>query len=158
VDSSFHVSAKGVLCEHGRLLLIQYREPGEAHYHYNLPGGRIRRNERAPEACKRKMLEEAGADVDVLTLLFCYEYIGQNHGCLGGDKHSISLVFSCRLRAGSEPSMLSCARPDEIQTGVCWVPLQDLSTLVLYPSCREQIITALRDPSAVQDRYWGDIF
>lgn len=158
MDDSFHASAKGLLWERGRILLIQYRAPGESGYHYNLPGGRIRRGERAPEACKRKMLEEAGAAVDVLSFLFCYEYIGENHGFAGGNKHSISLVFRCQLRTGCQPSMLTCSRPDDIQTDVCWVSLEDLPDLVLYPSCQARIVAALRDPGSVQDHYWGDIF
>jgi 8-oxo-dGTP diphosphatase len=158
MDDTFHVSAKGVLCEQNRILLIQYQEPGEIGYHYNLPGGRIHRNERAPDACRRKMREEAGARVDVVNFLFCYEYIGANHEFRGGDKHSISLVFLCTLQSGIQPSMSLCSMPDAIQTGVSWVALEDLPSMTLYPSCPQRIIDALRAPLSIQDRYWGDLF
>jgi 8-oxo-dGTP diphosphatase len=158
VDDTFHVSAKGVLCQDDRILLIQYREPAESEYHYNLPGGRIRRNEAAPDACKRKMLEEAGAAVSVKDFLFCYEYIGAHHSNAGGDKHSISLVFLCELDPGSRPSILNCTKPDSIQTDVCWVCLGDLTGIVLYPSCQQRLVEVLRRPALEQNRYFGDIF
>ncbi|HEU5323125.1 MAG TPA: NUDIX domain-containing protein [Methylomirabilota bacterium] len=158
MDDTFHASAKGVLVEDDRILLIQYQEPDEVGHHYNLPGGRIRRNEHAPDACRRKMLEEAGADVDVHELLFVYEYTGAHHNYAGGDKHSISLVFRCSLRPGSRPSMATCTRPDTIQTDVCWVPLDELPRVTLYPSCQAKIIQAVRDPASIGDRYWGDVF
>lgn len=158
MDDTFHVSAKGVLVKDDKILLIQYQEPQEVGFHYNLPGGRIRRNERAPDACKRKLLEEAGAEVEVHELLFVYEYIGSNHNYEGGDKHSVSLVFRCTLLPGSLPSMETCLKPDSIQTDVCWVQLNGLEGLTLYPSCQRRIIQAVLDASSIGDRYWGDIF
>jgi 8-oxo-dGTP diphosphatase len=158
MDHTFHVSAKGVLVKDDNILLIQYREPDEVGYHYNLPGGRIHRNERAPDACQRKLLEEAGAEVEVQELLFVYEYIGSNHNYEGGDKHSVSLVFRCTLMPGSRPSMETCLKPDAIQTDVCWVQLGDLEGLTLYPSCQRRIIEAVRDAGSIENRYFGDIF
>jgi 8-oxo-dGTP diphosphatase len=150
MNETFHVSAKGVLCEEERILLIEYQDPGETGHHYNLPGGKIRRNERATEACQRKMHEEAGAHVEVRDLLFCYEYIGVNH--------SISLVFLCTRRLVNEEWLSEPARPDANQTGVRWVALDDLQNIVLYPSCQDRIVEALRRPDVRQNRYWGDIF
>jgi 8-oxo-dGTP diphosphatase len=157
MDDSFHVSAKGVVVRDDAILLIQYREPHEAGVHYNLPGGRIRRNERAPDACQRKLLEEAGADCSVDELLFVYEYIGANHDCAGGDKHSVSLVFRCTLVPGSEPSLAGALKPDAIQTGVCWMPLTELERIILYPSCQRRIRQAVQW-NGHDDRYWGDMF
>lgn len=160
MNDKFHVSSKAVIVRDNRMLLIQYQDKdnGETGYHYNLPGGKMHANESAVETLRRKVMEEAGAKVDsVSSLLFVYEYIGKNHGYMLGDKHSVSLVFRCTLQAGSEPSIKNCTKPDAIQTDVCWIPLSELTHIILWPNVAEKLLNTLHSLDDVNNPYWGDI-
>lgn len=154
-----HVSAKAVVVRHDELLLIEYQDTsrGELGHHYNLPGGRMLPDERATDTLRRKGFEEAGASFVPGPLLLVYEYIGKNHGLVAGDKHSVSLVFRCELSASSEePSIGTATAPDKIQTGVRWVALDQLHTIVLWPNFGRQLVEAIRQPR-LGNPYWGDI-
>jgi 8-oxo-dGTP pyrophosphatase MutT (NUDIX family) len=155
--SDLHSSIKGVLVRDSAILLIQYWAPNVGE-HYNLPGGRQRPDESAHEALHRKFMEEAGAEIDPGPFLFFYEYIGKNNEYFHGDKHSVSLVFRCFLKSGSEPSMDRCTAPDvERQTGVVWVPFSEFFRIQLFPRAQQQIMTLLNRTSPEDDRYLGDI-
>lgn len=155
MDEKFHVSSKGVLVRDGAILLIEYFED-HVGTHYNMPGGKMRPEENARQTVRRKMMEEAGADVDVGPLLFLYEYIGATHDYVGGDKHTVSLVFQCTLRPGSDPGMHRCTHPDTIQTDVSWIPLERFPQVLFWPNVAERIVAALAAPPR-EDPYWGDI-
>jgi mutator protein MutT len=65
----FPVSIKGVLCEGGRVVLLE-NERGE----WELPGGRLEPGE-TPESClAREVNEELGIAVDIGPLLDCWVY------------------------------------------------------------------------------------
>src|SRR5262245_33199229 len=114
-------------------------------------------DERATETLRRKGLEEAGATLIPGPLLLVYEYIGKNHNFVCGDKHSVSLVFRCTLAPDApEPAFERCTAPDDIQTGVRWIPLDKLDQIVLWPNFAARLVAALREP-AQGDLYWGDI-
>ena len=69
LQNVFPVSIKGVLCENGRVVLLE-NERGE----WELPGGRLEPGE-TPEACLlREVSEELGIGVDVGPLLDCWLY------------------------------------------------------------------------------------
>jgi len=160
MNAKFHVSAKAVLIRERRILLAEYqdRARGETGFHYNFPGGRLRPNERLPDGVRRKVIEETGAVADVGPLLLVYEYIGVNHNCALGDKHSVSLLFRCSLAADSpEPSLKLATAPDAIQTGVKWIPLSDLHSIVLWPNIATQLIYGLEELHGLENLYIGDI-
>jgi ADP-ribose pyrophosphatase YjhB (NUDIX family) len=157
MDQKHHVSGKGVCIKNNKILLIKYFEEGVG-VHYNIPGGRQLPNERITDTVKRKMFEEAGAEVRVGSFMFLYEYIGRNHDCSMGDKHSVSLIFKCELRSGSNPGMETCTKPDEErQIDVCWIPLDELPNVLLFPHMASQILRVLGLPEEGFDRYIGDI-
>ena len=55
-----------------------------------------------------------------------------------GSIHSLTTIFDCTLKEGAEPSI--SLTPDPNQTGVKWIPLNELSQIVLYPNIREEIV------------------
>jgi len=158
----FHTSVKGVLIRDERILLVQYDEDGVG-IHYNLPGGRQHKDETVHEALKRKMMEEAGADVIPGPFLFLYEFIGKNHDYFDGAKHSVSMVFKCTLRPGSVPSMATCTKPQIgeglkiVQTDVTWLPLKDFGKVLFWPTVQDKIVALHQRTDASDDRYLGDI-
>ena len=154
----YHVSSKACIVKEGKILLIQYKEPHEDFFHYNLPGGKVKPNENMNDACARKVFEETGAEVgSVGNLLFVYEYIGKTHDFYCGDKHSISLVFQCTLKDGSEICMEKGTNLDDIQTDVCWVPIDELDNIVLLPKFQDKLKAVIDNPSCFANHYWGDI-
>ena len=71
----FPVSIKGVLLEHGSVVLLE-NERSE----WELPGGRLESGE-TPEAClTREITEELGCSVEVGPLLDCWVYEGLPEG------------------------------------------------------------------------------
>jgi 8-oxo-dGTP diphosphatase len=152
-----HVSSKACVVRDGRILLIRYQDVGEEGCHYNLPGGKVLANENLHEACARKFREEAGGLIRPGDLMFVYEYIGVNHGYQAGDKHSVSLIFWCELLDGPEPSMETCTKPDAIQTDVCWVRLEELDKIELFPKVGKKLQGILREARSIDRIYWGDI-
>ncbi len=152
-----HVSSKACVVCDGKILLIQYQDVDEVGYHYNLPGGKVLANENLLEACIRKTKEEAGADIRPKDLMFVYEYIGVTHDFEAGDKHSVSLIFRCELIEGSQPSMKNCTKPDSIQTDVCWVAINDLDKIDLFPKVGRKLMGILNGTAEMDSIYWGDI-
>lgn len=57
--------------------------------------------------------------------------------------HGLSLMFDCTIKEGSRPSLP--AIPDANQTGVRWVSLSELDSIVLYPNIKQLIKDYARD-------------
>jgi len=152
-----HVSSKACIVRDGKLLLVQYKDVGENGVHYNFPGGKVRGNENIHDACIRKVKQETGGVAIPGDLMFVYEYIGVSHGCIADDKHSVSLIFQCDLSNEVEPSMQTCTKPDDIQTDVCWVPIEQLDKIVLFPKVGDKLKKILSSQSSNNRIYWGDI-
>ncbi len=117
------------------MLLVEFTDAGGVHY--NLPAGGVEAGESVIEAVIREAREEAGAAIEVGPLAFVYEYAPHRSEHVYGATHSIHLIFDCKLKEGSVPAMP--ASPDPNQTGVRWIPLSRLDTIVLYPNLRKQI-------------------
>jgi 8-oxo-dGTP diphosphatase len=145
-------SAKAIIIRDGQLLvLVHHRSAGERFF--TLPGGGQEPFESLPEALQRECLEEIGVAVRVGALLYVRDYIARNHEFAAESPlfHALELMFECTLEPGAEPQV--GAVPDDWQTGVAWLPLQELPESAFYP-------TALRGVLARGDRshvYLGDV-
>ncbi|BCB04333.1 NUDIX domain-containing protein [Bacillus sp. KH172YL63] len=129
------IRAGAVIVENGKLLLAEFND--ENGLHYNLPAGGVEEGESIREAVVREVLEETGADVSVGELAFSYEYAPHLNAKMYGDTHTLSLFFSCERRSHE---LLTPSSPDPTQTGIKWVALSDLHTIVLYPKIQDRII------------------
>jgi colanic acid biosynthesis protein WcaH len=81
-----------VVNENGEYLLVKRANPplkGE----YWVPGGRLYKNERILEAVHRKMREEIGIGVDVVTILGILEFFDPANEYSEGGVHTISIVY-----------------------------------------------------------------
>ncbi|AJY75882.1 NUDIX domain-containing protein [Paenibacillus beijingensis] len=121
-----------------QILLIEYEENGE--FHYNLPGGGLKKGELLMDGLSREVYEEACIHIETGSIAFVYEF---NPNKQSGDydpetKPSIHIIFECTLNAEEEPKLP--AKPDPNQTAVRWMPLSKLKTIVLYPNIADHIL------------------
>lgn len=142
-------SAKALIIEGGRLLVIKKSRGGKSWY--LLPGGGQDHGETLPRALRRECLEEIGARVKVGPLLCIREYIGANHEHAAHDagKHQVDYMF--RVKLLSKPRMGSS--PDKAQVGIAWLPLKSLDRHALFPKALKKL---LRSASRIPF-YLGDV-
>lgn len=129
------VRAGALIIENDAILLIEFHD--ENGLHYNLPAGGVEANESVKEAAKREAREEASIEVNVGSLSFTYEYAPHLTDNRYGTTHSLGLMFECTRRGDSEPRLPD--KPDPNQTGVKWIPLEDLKHIILYPKVQNYI-------------------
>lgn len=147
-----HLSAKGVCARSGQILLIEYRNSYDDGTHFNIPGGRVRKDESVREAVKRKFMEEAGTDVLVGSFMFAYEYIGSRMDHIRGDSQSVSLVFQCE---DSGRERVEPTRPDTaLQLRAGWYEIRDLGQMDLVPQFGERLMELLTT-GRNGDPFWG---
>ena len=152
----FRNSAKAIIIDSGRLLVT--RNQDEEGDWFLLPGGGQLPGETLPEALQRECLEEVNAEIEVGSLLFVREYLGKNHEFARNDSdlHQIELMFRCRLLSRPQPGMGS--EPDEWQTGIAWLPLDNLGPYRLYPSQLKRLIPLLDENGTSNGPvYIGDV-
>jgi ADP-ribose pyrophosphatase YjhB (NUDIX family) len=153
VSDAVRVSVKAVVVQRGRILLLRHRD-GEGEW-YSLPGGGQEHGETLCEALVRECLEETGVRVRMGRLLFMRDYIAKNHEFAeeDADAHQFELMFECRISGSSDASLGSV--PDQMQTGVAWMPLEELRVLRFYPKAVARILAGgVPEDSAV---YLGDV-
>lgn len=128
------VRACALIIENNSVLLIEFTD--EDGIHFNLPAGGTEPGETIIEAVKREAYEEAGVDVEVGELVFVSENAPHMTGRLS-DVHGLSLMFRCRIKEGSTPSMP--INPDPNQSGVKWIPIDKIDDIILFPNIKDQI-------------------
>ena len=121
---------------------------------YLLPGGGQQFGESMREAVVRECREEVGVDVEVGEVAFVRDYIGARHEFAEQDSHyhQIEVVFWATLAPGAEPSFGPDG--DSFQTGVRWVPLEELDDAPLWPHALK---AWLRSDPAERPTYLGDV-
>ena len=147
------VSAKAIVVQDGRILLVRNRDAdGEW---YCLPGGGQAHGEALADALQRECLEETGCPVLVGRVLFVRDYIAAHHEFAHQDAgaHQVEIMFECHLPPGSAPQLGD--DPDGMQTGVAWVALSALSACRFYPRAVADVLAA-GIPTAGA-RYLGDV-
>jgi ADP-ribose pyrophosphatase YjhB (NUDIX family) len=148
------VSAKAVIIEDGRILLLSHEDrDGEW---YSLPGGGQENGETLEEALIRECREEINAAVRVKDVLFIRDYIAVNHEFKdeeASETHQVEIMFECSV---DEPYLpVSGEHPDATQKSVLWVGLERLPDSRFYPAQMRDILTNI---SAKQSKiYLGDI-
>lgn len=151
----YRVSAKALILHEGRLLATSNRD------RYGdfllLPGGGQHPLESLHEALARECEEELGPGIglEVGDLALVREYIGRNHEFAeeDGDVHQTEMMFLCRL--AHPERAVGGAEGDVHQTGVVWIPLDEVARHRIYPSVlRERLGPEGLSPGPV---YLGDV-
>lgn len=136
------VRACALIIENEAVLLVEFEDKNGIHY--NLPAGGVESGESVIEAVKREAWEEAAVDVEVGPLAFVSEHVPHLTTTYeSSSPHGLSLMFDCTIKEGSRPSLP--AIPDANQTGVRWVSLSELDSIVLYPNIKQLIKDYARD-------------
>jgi 8-oxo-dGTP diphosphatase len=134
--SHVRIRCTGLIVENNSVLLVEYDDNG---IHYNLPGGGLEPGETILEGVAREVLEETTAQVDVGPLALIYEFTPhkQSGDYNVNEKHGLHLIFECTLKNNSIPRLPQ--NPDPHQSGVKWVPLEELDSILLIPNINKQI-------------------
>jgi len=145
---------RALIVEKGELLTIVLQHEQGDIFHV-LPGGGQRYGETLHESLKRECYEELGVGIEIGEVAYVREYIGEHHEFSHFHQgfHQLEVVFRCQLLGKVEVAELPAA--DHGQIGVAWLPLEDLSRVVIYPS---QLVDMIRNQAMVFPRvYLGDI-
>jgi 8-oxo-dGTP diphosphatase len=144
------ISAKAIIIEDGRLLVVRNRD-AEGDW-YMLPGGGQEYGETLPSALNRECLEEIGTAVRVGRLRFIRDYIAEHHEFADeGDAHQVELMFECTLTSAPQRG----GQPDAMQTGIDWINVGTLTQHRLYPKVLKKLLTG--NMSASEPVYLGDV-
>lgn len=138
-DIIFRNSAKAIIVQDGKVLLLQKQHPGSAAFTV-FPGGGQEPGETLPEALKRECIEEVGAQVQVGELLFVREYRSWEHEFDDPNKptHQLEFFFLCSLEAPLDPSLVD--NPDPGQIGVVWVAIEAFENENFYPKVLKKML------------------
>ena len=116
-------SAKALIIEDGRLLVVKIKEADNRTY-YVLPGGWQREDESLPDALSREVVDELGVFVVPEELVFLYE------GPHGGVFHCVEFVFMCEYIGGRGQMEQDCGELIETK----WLDSETLLEQPLYPA------------------------
>jgi len=128
--------ARGACAADGKVLLCRARGSKTTY----LPGGHIEFGETGAEALAREMMEEAGVEVEVGSLLGVVENSFLQHG----ERHcEINLVYEMKLRGG-------CAAVRQVESQEEWIEFEwrdvaDLASANLLPAEMERFARGCKD-------------
>jgi ADP-ribose pyrophosphatase YjhB (NUDIX family) len=147
-------SSKALITREGCVLLTRNLD-GEGDF-FLLPGGGQEFGETLHDAMVREVLEETGYSVVPGELVLVREYIGAHHEFASEERdvHQVEFVFLAGLES-EEP--VSQASPDAWQTGVEWVPLEEIPGCRIYPSVLSELIPKLAGGFYDGPLYLGDV-
>lgn len=131
IPGAIRVAARAMVIEHGKLLVMNYRD--EHGFWCVTPGGGVRKKETLKSGVRREVEEELGLTLEVGDIVYVRELLGSSakvlHGGITEDTHQLEVFFRCK-RLG-EPSLGT--HPDKFCTGFAWASLEDLPALNFFP-------------------------
>lgn len=131
IPGAIRVAARAMIIEHGKLLVMSYRD--EKGHWCVTPGGGVRKKETLVAGLRREVGEELGLELDVGDIVYVRELLGKSakvlHGGITEDTHQLEVFFRCkRLNA---PKL--GATPDKFCVGFDWAPLEELPARHFFP-------------------------
>jgi 8-oxo-dGTP diphosphatase len=118
-----------VIFHKGHILTMRYSYSGQ--HVYGLPGGNPDPDETLMQTLRRELQEEMNVDIEVGGLIVCAEMHWPEI-----KKDTLHMVFEAEIISGL-PSLNTQETTCE---ALVWIPLQDLSTHLLYPNISNEIL------------------
>ncbi|MCI0766778.1 NUDIX domain-containing protein [Bacillus sp. TL12] len=137
-------SVKAILIHESKLLVTTY-EDQDGTYHL-LPGGGQKIGETLDKTLKRECLEETEIEVKKGDLLFIRECF------LDPEVHRVEFMYSC-----TPVSFTKALHMDSKQTGISWLPIDDLVHYPLFPSGIKKLIQDFHAGNESGPVYVGEI-
>lgn len=142
------VAANAVVLRGDEAVLVEF-SGGTPRVHFNFPGGGVEVGETLEEAVRREALEETCLEVTVQRLLLVVESVGaRNSNVIHGQRlpwNEVRFFFLCAPTSDVNAARLPSV-PDGNQTGVKWIPLEQLPLEPVLPQVCRELIAALRAP------------
>jgi 8-oxo-dGTP diphosphatase len=132
--AAYRVSARLILVEDGRVLLVRHVHPDGRDF-WCFPGGGVERGERVAEAARREAREELGIDVELLGVAHVQEL--PERGPL------LDVFLTARrtrgeVRLGADPER---SGGDPVLRELAWAPLAELPRWNVLPADLAQALT-----------------
>ena len=129
------LSARAVIVKDGAVLLSKFDD--EHGPHYNWPGGGQEWGETIEENLHREVWEETRAEVEIESIFCIFEYLPKIESAQKGWPQTVSVVFLCKLKEGSQPRLPE--NPDPFQVAVDWVPIDELQNHWVGPFLTDEV-------------------
>jgi ADP-ribose pyrophosphatase YjhB (NUDIX family) len=142
---------------HNQHLLTIEKQSGNSKK-YLIPGGGQDFNESLSDAVVRECIEELGVKVETGRLLWVREFISKNHIAdqpKDNQAHIMEHIFEAFLM--EIPEKFKPMQPDSTQTGVVWLPIDQLSEYNFYPRELIPMIQGINSGEGTLEVYVGDI-
>lgn len=140
VPGAIRVAARAMIIEHGRLLVMNYRDD-QGHWCVT-PGGGVKKKETLKAGLRREVEEELGLRLDVGDIVYVRELLGASakvlHGGITEDTHQLEVFFRCKRL--NEPRL--GPTPDKYCTGFEWAPLDELPRRHFFPEALAERLAA----------------
>ena len=134
---AYSVRARALIIRAGQVLVFEQVDAGKKWY--LLPGGEQKPGETLPETVARECVEELGCRVRVGELAYVRDYLALNHEhAADGDVHEVELTFLAELE--EEPDPKRATQPDREDCRPCWLSVDEIDGLDLYPKAARDII------------------
>ncbi|WP_226537126.1 NUDIX domain-containing protein [Fictibacillus halophilus] len=149
-------SVKALIIHNHHLLTIEKQSSDSKKY--IMPGGGQNFNETLSDAVVRECMEELGVKVEPGKLLWVREFISKNHISdqpMDDQGHIVEHIFEAFLE--EIPERFDPMEPDSTQTGVVWLPIDQLSEINYYPKELIPMIQGINSGESTLKVYVGDI-
>ena len=130
-EKNIRIRVASIIIMDSRVLLVAHRKDG--HVYWLLPGGGVAYGETVPEALKRELHEELGADIGVGDAAFVCDTIDPDK-----KRHILHLFFFCELKTEN----LSLGREKRLYA-FRFFSAEELEDLIIFPRINDELARLL---------------
>ena len=119
------ISQKALIVRDGKVLLVWDNKT-----RWELPGGRLHKDEQPLDGLRRELIEELGLEVEPGDVAYTFVFVSESSGMA----HFV-VVYACQSRTAIDDMKID---PKEVG-GVRWVGLDDFETLSMRDGYKEAL-------------------